>query len=158
MVAGRVSCGSTFGRAQEEPPAVPGAEQGLPRQEDYAPYPEPDAGYVTDLAGLLDRDEQEQIEQWLWQVEAKTGVEIAVVTIRSISDFPGSANNSIESFATGLYDKYGIGNLPNNDGVLLLVARQDRKARIELGKGYGRTRDADAVRIMEDRIIPEFKE
>ena len=145
---------SHLGRAQEVPL---GAKQGLAPQESFAPYPEAGSGYVTDLAGLLNRDEEERIERWLWQVEAQTGVEIAVVTIRSIMDYPGSANDSIESFATGLFDKYGIGNLPKNDGVLLLVARSDRTARIELGKGYGRSRDADATRIMQGRIIPQFK-
>ena len=143
--------------AQEEMPAVPGTEQGLTQQGNYAPYPEPDSGYVTDLAGLLNRDEEEQIERWLWQVEAETGVEIAVVTIHSIMDYPDSANDSVVSFATGLFNQYGIGNLPENDGVLLLVARNDRKARIELGKGYGRSRDSDAVRIMEGSIVPQFK-
>ncbi|QEG35946.1 TPM domain-containing protein [Bythopirellula goksoeyrii] len=149
---------SSLGVAQEEPPAAVGAEQGLAQQKNYAPYPEPDSGYVTDLAGLLPPEEEEQIEQWLWDVEAKTGVEIAVVIINSIKDYPGSANDSIESFATGLFDKYGIGNLPKDDGVLLLVARNDREARIELGKSYGRSRDADAVAIMDGRIIPQFKE
>ncbi|WP_425396621.1 TPM domain-containing protein [Aeoliella sp.] len=144
--------------AQQQPPAAPDAEQGLVQQGNYAPYPEPDAGYVTDLAGLLPTEDEEQIEQWLWDVEERTGVEIAVVTINSIRDYPGTANDSIESFATGLFDKYGIGNLPKNDGVLLVVARNDRKARIELGKAYGRARDADAVAIMEGRIIPQFKE
>lgn len=140
-----------------EPLAVPGAEQGLAPGGDYGPYPEPDSGYVTDLAGLLNQDEQEQIERWLWQVEAKTGVEIAVVLIRSMSDYPDSANGSIEAFATELFNRYGIGNQPKNDGVLLLVAKNDRVARIELGAGYGRSRDADAVQIMEGRIIPQFK-
>jgi len=113
---------------------------------------------VTDLEGLLNRDEEESVEQLLWQVEAQTGVEIAIVVIGSMADYPGSVNDSIESFATGLFDKYGVGNLPRNNGVLLLVARSDRKARIELGKGYGRSRDADAAKIMDGHIIPQFKQ
>ena len=48
--------------------------------------------------------------------------------------------------------------MPANDGVLLLVARQDRKARIELGAGYGKSRDADAARIMERSILPHFRD
>lgn len=125
-------------------------------EKKYDPYPKPDSGYVTDLAGLLTPDEEEKIEVWLWQVESKTNVEIAVVTIDSIEDFPGGGT-SIESFAQGLFDKYGIGNLPKNDGVLLLVARNDRKARIELGAYYGQSRDGDANRIMQNTIVPQFK-
>lgn len=123
----------------------------------FGPYPAPDSGYVTDNVGLLSQSEEEQIEQWLWRVETETGVEVAVVTIGSVRDYPGAAGPTIESFATGLFDAYGIGNLPENDGVLLLIARDDRKARIELGAGYNPARDRDAARIMAQDIIPHFK-
>ncbi|MEX2386919.1 MAG: TPM domain-containing protein [Phycisphaeraceae bacterium] len=136
--------------------ALMGPALAQPAADRYAPYPEPDAGYVTDLAGLLSADEEERIEQWLWQAESRTGVEIAVVTIDSILDYPGTDNQRIEAFARGLFDAYGIGNLPENDGVLLLVARGDREARIELGAGYGRRRDRDARAIMDGTIVPAF--
>ena len=125
--------------------------------KDYAPYPQPDNGYVTDLAGLLSADEEEQIETWLWQVEYRTQVEIIVMTINSIYDYPGTDNSTIETFATGLFNTYGIGNLPKNDGILLLVARDDRKVRIELGAYYGHQRDADAQRIIDNEILPAFR-
>ena len=127
-------------------------------QKDYTPFPNPHAGYVTDIAGLLSAKEEEHIEQWLWQVESRTRVEIIVVTIDSIKDYRDTPNRTIEEFATGLFDAYGIGNLPENNGVLLLVARRDRKARIELGAGYGRRRDGDATRIMNNAIVPRFRE
>ena len=153
---------SGLGFAQDDPvverPDGDGSTQGLTKQASYAPYPDPDSGYVTDLANLLNPEEEEEIERWLWQTEEKTGVEIAVVTIHSINIYPNTANGSIESFAMGLFDIYGIGNLPENNGVLLLIASGDRKARIELGEAYGRSRDADATRIMEDRILPRFKQ
>ena len=124
---------------------------------DYAPFPSPDEGYVTDLAGLLSNAQEEQIEQWLYQAEKSKGIEIIVVTIRSIKDYPGTPNTTIEEFARALFDKYGIGNMPANDGVLLLVAHKDRKARIELGAHYKHQRDADARRIMNRKIIPCFR-
>jgi uncharacterized protein len=93
----------------------------------------------------------------LFAREKETGVEIVVVTINSIKDFPGTSNRTIEEFATGLFNAYGIGNMPKNDGVLLLVARRDRKARIELGAGYGHRRDSDSRRIMNKKIIPSFR-
>ena len=125
--------------------------------EDYWPFPNPDAGYVSDHANILGRDKEEEVERWLWQIESKTGVEIIVMTIYSIDDFAGTPNENIEAFATALFDTYGIGNMPKNDGVLLLVAVSDRKARIELGAGYGRSRDADSRRIMNNIITPKFK-
>jgi len=130
--------------------------EGAP-EKDYAPFPQPDAGYVTDIAGLLTLDEEERIERRLWQVESRTGVEIIVVCIDSIRDYPGAPVSSIEAFARGLFDKYGIGNMPQNNGVLLLVAVRDRKARIELGAGYGRRRDGNARRIVDDDILPSFR-
>jgi len=126
-------------------------------EKEYFPYPEPGSGYVTDHAELLTTDEEENIETWLWQVESKTNIEIIVVTINSISDYPETNHQSIEPFATGLFDSYGIGNLPDNNGILLLIAKKDRKARIELGAGYGRSRDGDAEAIMQSVIVPNFK-
>lgn len=126
--------------------------------QEYAPYPAPDGGYVTDLADLLTDAEEDRIESWLYTLEKRNGVEMAVVTIESIQDYPGTDNDSIESFAKGLFNRYGIGNLPDNNGVLLVVARQDRRARIEQGAGYGRRRDGDAQRIMDRKIIPQFKQ
>lgn len=125
--------------------------------KDYFPYPQPDSGYVSDVADLLTYEEEERIEQWLWQVESISKVEIIVVIIDSIADYPGTENASIETFATALFDTYGIGNLTANDGVLFLVAKNDHQARIELGAGYGHSRDLDANRIMDEEIIPQFK-
>ena len=125
--------------------------------QDYAPYPQPDAGYVTDLAGVLTTAEEERLEQWLIRTESGTKTEIIVVTIRSMKDYPGSADSSIEEFAKGLFNTWGIGNKSKNDGILLLVSVGDRNARIELGAGYPPARDSDANRIMQQTIVPEFR-
>jgi len=125
---------------------------------EQATFPEPDSGYVSDHANLLTTEEEEQIEHWLWQTESRSGVEIIVVVIDSIQQHPDTPNQNIESFARGLFDAYGIGNMPANDGVLLLVARDDRRARIELGAGYGLDRDDDAQRIMSRVIVPRFRD
>ena len=138
---------------------TPAATSSKPtrQQKDYRPYPQPDAGYVSDFARLMTRQQEEKIEQMLWRTEEHTGVEVVVMTVDSINDYPDTDNASIETFAAALFDKYGIGNQPKNNGILLLVAYKDHKARIELGKGYGHNRDADALRIMDRIIIPEFK-
>ena len=126
-------------------------------KKDYSPFPNPNVGYVTDIAGLLTNSQKEQLQSWLYTTEKNTGVEIIVVTIYSLKDYPGTPNNSIEDFAKDLFDAYKIGNMPKNNGVLLLVALKDRKARIELGAGYRHSRDSDATRIMQNIIIPQFK-
>ena len=128
------------------------------RQEnDYSPYPNPDRGYVTDTQNVLTYEQEEEMESWLYTAEIETNIEIVVVIINSIKDYKGTKNSSIETFTTGLFDKYGIGNMPDNNGVLLVVAIKDRKARIELGAGYGRRRDRDSERIMQNVIVPQFR-
>lgn len=162
-------------------PKTPAIEK-TKQPKNYAPYPQPDAGYVTDLGNLLTVDEEERIERWLWQAESKTRLEVIVVTITSVQDYMGkpksladsfdeqvrekygaiyrqapSSSVSIETFARGMFDAYGIGNMPENNGVLLLVAVKDRKACIELGAGYGHERDMDARRIVDNEILPYFR-
>jgi uncharacterized protein len=131
--------------------------QSFGQADNYYPYPNPDGGYVSDHADLLSTDEELRLERWLLQVEEKSNVEIIIVTLNSLSEYQGTNNNSIEAFATALFDTYGIGNRPKNDGVLLLISKNDRKARIELGKHYGRYRDSDATHIMNSIIVPHFK-
>jgi uncharacterized protein len=126
-------------------------------QKSYAPFPQPDTGYVTDLADLLTKEQEERIEQWLFQAEEKSGVEVVVVTVTALEKYAGTPG-TIEQFATGLFNKWGIGNLPKNDGVMLLISVDDRKARIELGTGYGKSRDADARLIMDDTLVPYFRD
>lgn len=133
------------------------AAAGAAAGENYAPYPQPDAGYVTDLAGVLSEKEEERIEQWLIRVEQRSKSEIIVVTIDSIQNYPGTNNSSIETFATGLFNTWKIGNKAQNNGILLLVAVKDRKARIELGAGFSGSGDAVAAGIMNDTIVPQFR-
>ncbi|MGZ8868261.1 MAG: TPM domain-containing protein [Thermoanaerobaculia bacterium] len=125
--------------------------------QDYAPYPKPDAGYVTDHAQILNAQEEERIEQWLLDVEKKSGTEIIVVTIPALAAYPGTANESIERFSTALFNRWGVGNRATNDGILLVVALGDRKARIELGDGHPPARDAAAAAIMANTIVPRFR-
>ena len=124
--------------------------------KNYAPFPQPDNGYVTDHANLLPPQQHEQLEKWLYRAEKDTGVEVVVLTIPSLQTYPGTPQ-SIEPFATQLFNTWGVGNLPKNDGVLIVVSPGDRKARIELGAHYGTRSDADAVAIMDD-MVDEFRD
>ena len=125
---------------------------------DHSPYPNHGGTYVGDHAAVLTVKETARIERWLGAVQDRTGVQIIVVTVRSIRDYKVDTNGSIEAFARGMFDKYGIGDSQANKGILLLVAVDDRQARIELGAGYEGKRNDDARRIMDERITPHFKE
>ena len=86
---------------------------------------------VGGTAGMaVDHRTAERLEQWLIQTEHGTKTEIIVVTIRSLQDYPGSSNSSIEAFATGLFNTWGIGNRPKNDGILPLATGDERPATI----------------------------
>ncbi|MDP2898857.1 MAG: TPM domain-containing protein [bacterium] len=119
-------------------------------------YPQPQDNYVNDYAGLVTERHAGQIRKRFGKLERKRGVEAVVVTINSIRDYP-TGDTTIESFATNLFNTWGIGHTEKNDGVLILVAVQDRECRIELGAGYGRRYDLAMQSVIDKKMIPYFK-
>ena len=111
--------------------------------------------HVNDYAGLLDEAAEERIRQMLIAFYDQAGVEMTVLTIERMTDFDHFGQ--IESFATQVFNTWGIGNASRNDGILVLVARFDRMMRIELGAGYARSRDAQMKTIIEDDFLPRFR-
>jgi uncharacterized protein len=103
-------------------------------------------GYITDLAGVIAPDTKERLEALSREVEEKTGAQIAVVTVHSLQ------GESIENFAVNLYKQIGVGSKGDNRGVLLLVAPDEHKYRIEVGYGLepviNDARAGDAGRAM----------
>ncbi|MFG0250286.1 MAG: TPM domain-containing protein, partial [Phycisphaeraceae bacterium JB051] len=69
----------------------------------------------------------------------------------------GTDNQSIDTFAAGIFNDYGIGNLPENNGILLLVSIKDRKVCIKLGGAYGHRMDTPSRSIINQTIVPYFK-
>jgi uncharacterized protein len=86
-------------------------------------------GYVADFADILDTASRVELERYCAQVEKATGAQIAVVTVPSLNGTP------IEDFANDLFRKWGVGKKGQDEGVMLLLAVQDRKDRIEVGYG-----------------------
>jgi len=84
-------------------------------------------GYVTDLAEVIGADKTTKLEALCTELEQKTGAQMAIVTVRSLD------GQSVEYFAVDLFRQLGIGSKKDNRGVLLLVAPNDRKYRIEVG-------------------------
>ncbi len=111
--------------------------------------------YVNDYADLLEEAAEARVRGDLIGLYDRTGIEMTVLTIERMSNY--GAWTAIEPFATKLFNTWGIGNALRNDGVLVLVARYDRHMRIELGSGYGRSRDDDMKRVIEDVFVPQFK-
>ncbi|MDJ0821533.1 MAG: TPM domain-containing protein [Paracoccaceae bacterium] len=111
--------------------------------------------YVNDYADLLDDDAEARIRRDLIELYDRTGVEMTLLTIERMGLY--GFTGTIESFATRLFNTWGIGNAARNDGVLILVSRYDRQMRIELGAGYGRARDDDMQRVIDTAFLPSFR-
>jgi uncharacterized protein len=108
---------------------------------------------VTDLAGLLPPERAQQLEATLASFETETSHQIAVLTV------PTTAGEPIESFALRVAESWKLGNKGADNGILLIVAAQDRKARIEVGYGLeGAVPDAIAKRVIEDVMVPRFRQ
>src|SRR5882757_1685656 len=86
-------------------------------------------GYVTDLAGVIAPETKARLEALCREVEEKTGAQIAVVTVHALE------RDSVENYAVDLYKQLGVGSKGDNRGVLLLVAPEEHKYRIEVGYG-----------------------
>lgn len=110
------------------------------------------AGFVNDRAGLLNPERRATLEGLLQELKRKTGAEIVVVTLPSLQ------GGEINDFANRLFEKWGIGQKGKDNGILFLVAVQDRKMRVEVGYGLEPTiPDAAAGRILDRYVAPEFR-
>lgn len=109
--------------------------------------------YVNDYANLLSTDVEEYIISTNKTLNSQTGAQIVVVTV------PNLEGQSIEEYATSLFRKFGIGDKTKNNGVLMLLALEERQMRIEVGYGLeGVLTDGKTGRIQDEYIIPYLKE
>lgn len=110
-------------------------------------------GRVNDFADVIDPATEAEIDRRLDQLEQKTSSEIAVATIASLGDM------SIEEYANRLFRQWGIGQAKQDNGVLILVAPNDREMRIEVGYGLeGVLPDGLAGEIIRDQFTPRFRD
>ncbi|PJI46596.1 MAG: dehydrogenase [Pseudomonas sp.] len=107
---------------------------------------------VTDLTQTLDASQRAQLESQLAGLEQRKGAQIAVLLI------PTTGEDSIEDYAVRAFEQWKLGRKGVDDGVLLVVAKNDRALRIEVGYGLeGTITDVQAGRIIRDTIVPHFK-
>ena len=119
-------------------------------------YPEPTGLYINDFAGLLNARDKANVEALFTGLKQVHGIEATVVTIDSISDY-NTGDATIESFATSLFNTWGIGDKEKNNGILLLVAVGDREVRIEVGSGYENSQNANMKEVINEHILPSFR-
>jgi len=125
------------------PRALPAAEVEVPALK----------ARVTDLTGTLAADQRAGLEARIAEFEARKGSQVAVLIV------PTTQPEAVEQFAIRVFDQWKLGRKGVDDGLLILVAKNDRKLRIEVGRGLeGVIPDAVAKRIVSEVIAPRFRE
>jgi uncharacterized protein len=108
---------------------------------------------VTDLTGTLSSQQRSALEQTLAEFEARKGSQLAVLMV------PSTQPETVEQYAVRVQESWKLGRKGIDDGVLLLIAKDDRKLHIEVGYGLeGALPDAVAKRIIDEDIVPRFKQ
>lgn len=111
------------------------------------------SGFVNDFANVIPADQKASLESVLTDFRKQSGDEIAVVTIPSLGD------ETVETYAVKLFEEWGIGQKGKDNGVLLLVAVNDKKIRIEVGYGLEQyLTDAQSASIIKNILTPAFKQ
>lgn len=119
---------------------------------DYVSLP-PLKARVTDLSGTLDSSQQAQLEAGLAALEKEKGAQVVILLL------PSTQPETIETFSIRLAEAWKIGRKGVDDGVIILVAKQDRRMRIEVGYGLeGAIPDVVAKRIISEHMAPRFKQ
>ena len=111
------------------------------------------AARVTDQTGTLSAEQVASLEQTLQKFEASKGSQIAVLIV------PTTAPETIEQFGIRVAEQWKLGRKGVDDGAILIVAKQDRAVRIEVGYGLeGALNDATCERIVSEIVTPRFRQ
>jgi uncharacterized protein len=122
-----------------------------------AQYPAEPGNGIADLAGIIEPADADSIRAMLNALRADPGVEVRVLTVQSIARYDSTASTP-EAFATAVYNEWKLGYGQAQDGVLVMVSVDDRFARIELGNGVPAHQGARMQAVMDDRMVPRFRE
>ena len=108
---------------------------------------------VTDLTGTLDSQQRSALEQTILEFEKRKGAQIAVLMV------PTTQPEAVEQYAVRVQEAWKIGRKGIDDGVLLVIGKDDRRLHIETGYGLeGALPDAIAKRIIDQEIVPRFRQ
>ncbi|MGB9613184.1 MAG: TPM domain-containing protein, partial [Candidatus Margulisiibacteriota bacterium] len=109
-------------------------------------------GFVNDFAGVIDQITEEKLEGLCKTLEKKTSAELAIVTVKSVAPLDP------KTYAVKLFEKWRIGKKGKDNGILVLLAMEERRVEIEVGWGLeGVINDARAGEILDKYVIPFFK-
>lgn len=120
-------------------------------------YPAEPGDGVADMAGIIEPAQADSLRAILAGLRTEPGVEVRVLTVRNIERY-GTGDPTPEAFATAVYNDWKLGYGQAQDGVLVMVSVEDRFARIELGDNVPAHQDARMQAIMDERMVPRFRE
>ncbi|PUE95508.1 TPM domain-containing protein, partial [Xanthomonas hortorum] len=108
---------------------------------------------VVDVTGTLDASQVQQLEQQALALQQRKGAQLQILIV------PTTQPEAIEQYTQRVFDQWKIGRKGVDDGVLLLVAKDDRRVRIQPGYGLeGAIPDITANRIIQEYLAPRFRE
>lgn len=117
------------------------------------PTPPPGNTYVVDSGNMLSQTEVGQINDMGTRLKKATTAELAVLTINSLD------GENIDEYGLKVLRTWGLGQKDKNNGMLLLISKEDRRVRIEVGYGLeGALNDAKAGQLLDSYAIPYFKD
>lgn len=108
--------------------------------------------YVQDYAGVMQAADKQKILSIGQDLDNKTTAQVAVLTVKTLENMP------IEDYALQVLRTWGVGNREKNNGVLIVIATEDRQSRIEVGYGLeGTLPDGLTGRIQDNYMLPYFR-
>ena len=144
------AAGLTLAACEAATPPAPG--QAATTVESPAAFPER-TGRVVDSASLLSIGQEARLTDLLERLERQTSDQLVIVTVPSLQDQP------IEVYSRNLANRWGVGQADKDNGVVLLVAPNQRQARIEVGIGLEPIlTNSRAGEIIESDLLPMFRE
>jgi uncharacterized protein len=110
------------------------------------------SGRVVDEAGIISQEGRSALEDYFRRIEDATGAQIAVLTVPSLE------GEVLEDYSIRVVEEWQLGQGDEDNGVLLLIAMEEKKIRIEVGYGLeGRLTDATSGQIIRDQLQPYFR-
>lgn len=105
--------------------------------------------YIYDQAQVIDDSIEKSLNEMLIDLEEKTGIEFAVISIESLNGY------TIEHYANTVFNNLGIGKSDEDNGILLLFSPSDTRVRLEIGRGLeGTLTDSKCGRILDQHFVP----
>jgi uncharacterized protein len=134
-------------------PSIPArAQDSLVVPPDQVAIPRP-VGYVNDLAGVLDERDRARLEAFIDQLKRKTGAEFGVLVVRTTAPLTPS------EYKVKVFESWGLGEKGKDNGLLMLVALEEREVRFETGYGLeGTLPDGLQSRVFREVMAPRFRQ